>query len=201
MAAFKRKEVYATTGTRIKLRFFGGWHYQKADVESRDLADTGYKKGVPMGSDLYQQQSSGSPSFLIQAVKDPAGANLDRIQIVKGWINNAGKAHEKVFNVAASEGRHINADGSLEPLGNTVDIETVTYQNTIGSAEIVTVWQDPEFNAKQRAFYYVRVLEIPTPRYSTIDAVALNQKPNRDFDLTIQERAYSSPIWYTPVVK
>lgn len=149
-----------------------------------------------MGGDLSAAPKAKAPSFLIQAVKDPKGANLDRVQVVKGWLDADGKAQEKVYNVAAS--RKIGKDGSLAAVGNSVDLATATYSNDIGSAELTTVWSDPDFNADQRAFYYVRVLEIPTPRHTLFDAIALNREHPESQASTIQERAYSSPIWYTP---
>jgi Protein of unknown function (DUF3604) len=198
-AAFKRKETYGTSGPRIKLRFFGGFNFSPADADSKELAKTGYSKGVPMGSDLSNAPKGKAPSFLIHAVKDPKNANLDRIQIVKGWVGNDGKAKEKVYDVAWSSGRKPGADGKLTPVGNTVDLKTGLYNNTIGEAQLAKVWTDLDFDASQRSFYYVRVLQIPTPRNSTYDAIALGIDPKETGKpLTIQERAYSSPIWYTP---
>ncbi len=192
--AFKRKEVYASTGPRIRLRFFGGFEFKAADAQSADLAAAGYRKGVPMGSDL-KADGNKAPSFLVAAGKDPNGANLDRLQIVKGWLGKDGEAREKVYDVALSDGR---SDGS-RPVGNTVDLQTGQYANTIGDAELATVWIDPDFDASQHAFYYLRVLEIPTPRYSLLDAIALGiDWRDTKRPATIQERAYSSPIWYTP---
>ncbi len=196
--AFKRKEVYATTGPRIQVRFFGGWNFRGRDASARNLAKVGYRKGVPMGSDLAQGPKGKAPSFLIQAVRDPKGANLDRLQIVKGWVNSEGHAQERVYNVAASDNRQIDPDGNLPPVGNTVDLTTATYDNSIGDAELLVVWKDPDFDPSQRAFYYVRVLQIPTPRHSLYDAVAMRQPLPEAFKATIQERAYTSPIWYTP---
>lgn len=195
-AAFKRKEVYATTGTRIGLRFFGGWDFKKRDTANKNLAAVGYKKGISMGGDLSAAPKKKSPSFLIHAVKDPSGANLDRVQVIKGYLDNNGKAQEHVYNVAAS--RSIEKDGSVSAVENSVDIKTGQYSNTEGSAELTTVWTDPNFNAAQRAFYYVRVLEIPTPRHTLYDAIALQKEHPKTQATSIQERAYSSPIWYTP---
>ncbi len=193
--AFQRKEVYATSGPRIALRVFGGWDYNNKDAESNDFAQTGYSKGVPMGGDLTSAPEGKAPAFLIHAAKDPKGANLDRIQVVKGWLDKDGSTHEKVFDVALSDGRK---DGKT-PVGNTVDLKTGKYTNTIGDPEFAAVWSDPEFDPAARAFYYVRVLQIPTPRNSLYDAIALGMDPNdTGYASTIQERAYSSPIWYTP---
>ncbi len=195
-AAFKRREVYATTGPRINVRFFGGFEFTDADLTANDLAAAGYSKGVPMGGDL--SGAGAAPSFLIQAVKDPKGANLDRVQVVKGWLGPDGKAQEKVYDVAWSGGRERNAAGRLDPVGVTVDIPSASYRNSIGAAELATVWRDPDFDASRKAFYYLRVLEIPTPRNSTYDAAALGIAPPEGHAATIQERAYTSPIWYSP---
>ncbi len=198
-AAFKRKEVYGTTGPRISLRVFGGFNFRSRDARANDLADVGYRKGVPMGSDLTAAPRNRAVSLLIHAAKDETGANLDRVQVIKGWIDADGQTHEKVYDVAWSDDREIGADGKLPPVGNTVDISTSHYTNTIGAAQLATVWEDPDFDPAQNAFYYVRALEIPTPRHSLYDALAL-QIPVEDTGhvATIQERAYSSPIWYTP---
>jgi hypothetical protein len=198
-AAFQRREVYATSGTRIMLRMFGGFGFDAADADAADIAATGYARGVPMGADLAAAPSGRAPAFLIQAVKDPMGANLDRVQVIKGWLDSAGEQHEQVFDVAWSGDRAPGADGRLPPVGNTVDETTALYTNDIGAAQLVTVWEDPEFDPAQRAFYYVRVLEIPTPRHSLYDAVALGVGAEATgMPATIQERAWSSPIWYTP---
>lgn len=196
--AFKRREVYATTGPRISLRFFGGYDFSRRDAKPERLAKAGYDKGVTMGSDLLPHKKDKAPVFLIQAVKDPNEANLDRIQVVKGWVDADGKSHEKVFNVAASDKRKIK-DNQLEPVGNTVDLATGRYTNSIGATDLSVRWSDPEFNPAQAAFYYVRVLQIPTPRYSLLDAIALGiDVKETGHPSTIQERAYSSPIWFTP---
>ncbi|TNE35907.1 MAG: DUF3604 domain-containing protein [Alphaproteobacteria bacterium] len=202
--AFKRKEVYATTGPRMMVRFFGGWNFKDRDARASDLGKRGYGKGVPMGGDLTRPSEGGlfgsasAPSFLIQAVKDPKGGNLDRLQIVKGWVDADGVSHEKVYNVIGADNRKPDAEGNLTPVGNTVDIKTAHYTNTIGDEELSAVWQDPDFDPDQRAFYYARVLQIPTPRHSLYDAVALNIELREGVAATIQERAYTSPIWYTP---
>ena len=199
-AAFKRKEVYATTGPRIRLRFFGGWEYQEEDAKSEDLASRGYAKGVPMGGDLSKAPEGKMPTFLISALKDPLEANLDRVQIVKGWVDGAGNAQEQVYDVAWSDERKPGADGKLPPVGNTVSLESGLYTNTIGATALSSVWADPDFDPSVRAVYYVRVLQIPTPRHTLLDTIALQQPPEaaEGHASTIQERAYSSPIWYTP---
>jgi hypothetical protein len=199
MAAFKRKEVYATTGPRIALRVFGGFSFVASDANARDLAAVGYRKGIPMGGDLSNAPRGRAPSFLIHAVKDPISGNLDRVQVVKGWLDSAGQTHERIFDVVSSGNRKPDASGKLPVVGNTVDLQVPSYTNTIGAAQLATVWTDPDFNPSQRAFYYVRVLEIPTPRHSAFDAVALGIDVSATKHVaTIQERAYSSPIWYTP---
>ncbi len=197
--AMQRKEVYATTGPRIELRFFGSFEFRNRDANARDIASVGYSKGVPMGGDLTAAPNSRAPSFLIRAVRDPVGANLDRIQVVKGWLNDEGLPEEHVYNVAMSDGRTADADGKVAPVGNTVDISTGNYSNSIGDPELAVVWSDPDFDAEKRAFYYVRVLQIPTPRHTLYDAIALGiPVEETGHPATIQERAYSSPIWYTP---
>jgi hypothetical protein len=195
--AMQRKETFATTGTMMKVRFFGGFDYAADDVNSPDFVKLAYDKGVPMGGDL-KPGSGKAPTFLVMATKDPKSANLDRIQIVKGWIDAAGKQHEKIFDVAWSGDRKINAKGKLPAVGNSVDVKTATYTNDIGAAQLATGWTDPEFKPAQRAFYYARVLEIPTPRWNTYDAVRSNMAPLTKVPATIQERAWSSPIWYAP---
>ena len=195
--AMKRREVYGTTGPRIQLRFFGGWNYQESDINAADYVNIGYQKGVPMGSDLLKSGEQKAPSFMIAVSKDTEGANLDRVQIIKGWTKE-GKTYEKVYDVAWSDNRQIGANGKLPAVGNTVEVATATYENSIGAAELTTVWTDPDFDSELRSFYYVRVLEIPTPRWSTYDAVKYNLGLPPEIPRTQQERAYSSPIWYTP---
>jgi hypothetical protein len=198
-AAFKRREVYATTGTRIQLRFFGGFAFRADDAQAADLAAVGYRKGVPMGGDLAAAPRGRSPSFLVHAAMDPQSGNLDRIQIVKGWVDGAGETREKVYDVAWSGGRKPAADGKLPAVGNTVDVVSAAFTNTIGAPQLAAVWQDPEFDAAQEAFYCARVLEIPTPRHSLYDAVALGVDVSATGQpATTQERACSSPIWCTP---
>ncbi|NNC99895.1 MAG: DUF3604 domain-containing protein [Gammaproteobacteria bacterium] len=198
-AAFKRKEVYATTGPRIAIRVFAGWDFSESAVNAKDIAEIGYARGVPMGGDLTQASTAGAtPQLLIRAVKDPRGANLDRLQVVKGWIAADGQAREKIFNVAWSGERELDTYGNLTAVGNTVDESTAHYRNSIGSPEFSVLWTDPEFDPGRRAFYYVRVLQIPTPRHSLYDAVALQAELPEEGPAAIQERAYTSPIWYTP---
>lgn len=196
--AMQRKEVYATTGPRMIVRFFGGWDFTANDANTRNPAVVGYGKGIPMGGDLTPTQKGKPPTFLVAALKDPIGANLDRIQIIKGWLDAGGQTHEKVYDVAWSGDRKPDAKGKLPPVGDTVDIPNATYTNTIGATELIKVWKDPEFDASQRAFYYVRVLEIPTPRWTAYDAKYFGIKMPPEVPMKLQERAYTSPIWYTP---
>jgi hypothetical protein len=196
--AMKRRETYATTGTRMGVRFFGGWDFTPQDAHLRSPAEVGYTKGVPMGGDLRAAPSGKAPTFLVAALKDSNGANLDRIQIVKGWMNAKGELQEKVYDVSWGGDRKPGRDGKLPPVGNTVDVANATWTNTIGAPELITVWKDPAFNPAERAFYYARVLEIPTPRWTAYDAKRFGNKPVAGTRMTIQERAYTSPIWYTP---
>ncbi|MEQ9142982.1 MAG: DUF3604 domain-containing protein [Parvibaculaceae bacterium] len=197
--AFTRKEVYATTGSRIALRVFGGWSFDEADAAAPDLADIGYAGGVPMGGDLTAAPTAdASIRLLIRATRDPQGANLDRVQVIKGWLDEEGATHEQVFDVAWSGERTADANGTLPAVGNTVDLSTGAFSNDIGAPELSTVWTDPDFDPSQKAFYYVRVLQIPTVRHSQLDGMALGIGTPYEGPATIQERAYSSPIWYKP---
>lgn len=198
------KETYGTTGTLIRLRFFGGWDYSKSLVKDKAFVKKAYAGGVPMGRDLQSKPPGAkAPSFAVWALKDPESGNLDRIQIVKGWSSpRNGQPREKIYDIAWSDGREPDAKtGKLPPVGNTVDIKKATYSNNIGDSQLAAVWTDPDFNAKLKAVYYVRVLEIPTPRWSTYDAKKLGVDPPKGVPASIQERAYSSPIWYTPAAK
>jgi hypothetical protein len=198
--AMERRETYATTGPRMIVRFFGGWDFKPEDATSRLPAETGYTKGVPMGGDLSAAPAGKSPTFLVAALKDPIGANLDRIQIVKGWLDAEGKVQEKVYDVVWGDAdqRQPGADGRLPLVGDTVDVANATWTNSIGDPELITVWQDPDFDPTLRAFYYARVLEIPTPRWTAYDAKRYGLQPAAEVRMTGQERAYTSPIWYTP---
>jgi hypothetical protein len=196
--AMMRKEVYATTGSRMIVRFFGGWDFAEADAHTRSPAAAGYAKGVPMGGDLRAAPEGKSPTFLVAALKDPIGGNLDRIQVVKGWVDAKGERQENVYEVAWSGGRKPDDKGKLPPVGNTVDVENATWTNTIGSPELIAVWKDPAFDAKLRAVYYVRVIEIPTPRWTAYDAKRFGVKVSKEVPMTTTERAYTSPIWYSP---
>ena len=198
-SAMKRKEVYATTGPRMTVRFFGGWEYDRDDALKPDLARIGYAKGVPMGGDLTNAPKGKSPSFLIRAIKDPDGANLDRVQVIKGWRDNKGELHEKIYDVVLSDHRKVSWNGKVKSVGSTVNVKEATYLNSIGDSELATVWRDPNFHPDQLAFYYVRVLEIPTPRWTAYDAKFFNlDNIPEAVPIVTQERAYTSPIWYTP---
>jgi len=199
--AMERRETYGTTGPRMIVRFFGGWDFEPKDAHNRLPAAIGYAKGVPMGGDLLEAPAGKAPTFLVAALKDSIGANLDRIQIIKGWLNAKGEVHEKIYDVVWGDADKRKPDaktGKLPPVGSTVDVANATWTNTIGDPELITVWKDPEFDPKQRAFYYARVLEIPTPRWTAYDAKRFGVKPLPGTTMTLQERAYTSPIWYTP---
>ncbi len=196
--AMERKETYATTGPRMTVRFFGGWDFVAADAANRLPADVGYAKGVPMGGDLRAAPAGKSPTFLVGAMKDPLSGNLDRIQIVKGWVDAKGARQEKIYDVAWSDNRKPGADGKLPAVGNTVDVANATWTNTIGASELITAWKDPDFDPKLRAVYYARVIEIPTPRWTTYDAKYFGIEIPEGVPTSTQERAYTSPIWYTP---
>ncbi len=196
--AMARKETYGTTGSRMGVRFFGGWDFNDNDLASRAPAFAGYQKGVPMGGDLRPRTGDGAPKFMVYAIRDPIGGNLDRIQVIKGWLDDKGDTHEKVYDVAWSGDRQRGEDGKLPAVGNTVVASTASYTNNIGASELGTVWTDPDFDADQKAFYYARVIEIPTPRWSTIEAFRFGIEIPEGAPVSTQERAYTSPIWYTP---
>jgi hypothetical protein len=198
--AMERRETYATTGPRLLVRFFGGWDFEPHDANTRSPAVVGYTRGVPMGGDLRNAPPGNAPTFLVAALKDPIGANLDRIQIIKGWLDKDGKPQERIYDVVVSGDRKIDTDGRCKtPVGNTVDVANATWTNTIGAGELITVWRDPNFDPSLRAFYYARVIEIPTPRWTAYDAKYYGLKNvDAKMPMTTQERAYTSPIWYTP---
>jgi hypothetical protein len=194
--AMQRKETYATTGSRLSVRFFGGFDFKSEDAHSRMPAEIGYSKGVPMGGKLSAAPAGKSATFLVAALRDPIGANLDRIQIVKGWMDAKGELHEKVYDVAWSGDREADASGKVPMVGSTVDVQNATWTNTIGAAELLAVWEDPDFDASEAAFYYARVIEIPTPRWTAYDAKYYGTEPLPGTRMTLTERAYTSPIWY-----
>jgi hypothetical protein len=196
--AMERRETYATTGPRMLVRFFGGFDFEADDANNRLPANIGYTKGVPMGGDLHDAPKGKAPTFLVAALKDPLGANLDRIQVIKGWLDSQGELQERVYDVVWSGDRKPDAKGKLPAVGNTVDVENATWTNTIGGTELITVWKDPAFKPDQRAFYYARVIEIPTPRWTAYDAKRYGVKPLPGTTMITTERAYTSPIWYTP---
>ena len=197
-AAFKRKETYATSGPRLRVQLFAGWDFPDNAESSEDFARIGYDYGVPMGGDLTANASASAPEFLVRAVKDPMDANLDRLQIVKGWVDAAGQQYEKVYNIDWSGDRELDAEGNLPAVGNTVDLKSARYTNSIGQAEFAVKWSDPDFDPAQSAFYYARVLQIPTPRNGLYDSLALGLDNPPRGPKTLQERAYTSPVWYTP---
>ncbi len=192
----KARETFATSGPRIKVRLFGQLGKSEAPADARTLVERGYAQGVPMGGTLHA--NGNAPTFTVFAMKDPNGANLDRIQIIKGWVDADGQPQDLVYDVAWSGKRSPGKDGKLPPVGNSVDLTKATYSNNIGNTELMASWSDPDFDEKQYALYYVRVLQIPTPRWSTYDAVRNGLPLLKDTPATVQERAWSSPIWYTP---
>jgi hypothetical protein len=197
--AMERRETYATTGSRMVVRFFGGWDFAPKDALDRLPARIGYGKGVPMGADLEKAPAGKAPTFLVAALKDPIGANLDRIQVVKGWVDAKGEVQEKVYDVAWSGDRKADPKtGKVPGVGSSVDVENATWTNSIGAPELIAVWKDPSFDPALRAFYYARVIEIPTPRWTAYDVKRFGNKPLPGTRMTITERAYTSPIWYTP---
>jgi len=197
--AMARKEVYATTGTRIRVRVFAGWDFGTEEVARPDFAMQGYKRGVPMGGDLANAPAGKSPTIMVRALRDPDGANLDRVQVIKGWLDSNGEMHERVHDIAVSDGRAIGSDGrARESVGSTLDIADASYTNTIGDALLMAHWVDPDFDPGQRAFYYVRVIEIPTPRWTAYDAKYFGITMPEEVRMTVTDRAYTSPIWYTP---
>jgi Protein of unknown function (DUF3604) len=196
--AMERRETYATTGTRMIVRFFGGWAFDARDAQTRNPAVMGYRKGVPMGGELGAAPRGKSPTFLVAALKDPIGANLDRIQIIKGWLDSEGQLHEKVYDVVWSDDRQPRGDDTLPPVENTVNVENATWANTIGAPELITVWKDPNFDPSASAFYYARVIEIPTRRWTAYDAEYYGLEMPNEVPMMLQERAYTAPIWYSP---
>lgn len=197
--AMSRKEVFATTGTRMRVRVFAGFDFSEKDLVRTDFARYGYENGVPMGGDLSKAGPGQAPGFLVRVLRDPDGANLDRIQVIKGWLDASGETHEKIYDIAVSDGRKIDANGrAMESVGNTVNVEEASYDNSIGSPFLQAYWSDPDFDPGESALYYIRVLEIPTPRWTTIDAKIFGVERPKDVPASIQERAYTSPIWYNP---
>ena len=197
--ALVRKEIFATTGTRMRVRLFAGWDFKPGDELVADFAGLGYTRGVPMGGRLHAPPKGAAPTFIVRALRDPDWANLDRIQIIKGWIEADGKAKERIYDVAVSDGRKIGADGRARtPVGTTVNVAKATFTNTIGAPMLAAHWRDPDFDPNERAFYYVRVLEIPTPRWTTYDAVRFGVKLPTRVPATVQDRAYTSAVWYSP---
>ena len=198
--AMTRRETYGTSGTRMTVRFFGGYDYTPEDARSRYLADVGYSKGVPMGGAIPEARSSSAacrPSWSPHS-RTRRALTLDRIQVIKGWLDASGKAQEKIYDVVWAGDRKPGKDGKLPPVGDTVDVARATYANTIGTAELTTVWKDPDFKPGQRAFYYARVIEIPTPRWTAYDQARFGVQMSADVPMKQQERAWTSPIWYSP---
>ena len=193
--AFRRKETFATTGPRIRVRLFAGFDFDAGMLTDKDMVAIAYASGVPMGGDLLARDGA-TPKFLVWVMRDPQSAALQRVQIIKGWRGREGGLHEKIYNVALSDGRTVDDTGKAKPVGNTVDVAKVSYTNSIGDPELVAVWTDPDFDKDELAFYYLRVLEIPTPRWTDFDSLGVD--PTAGFPMTIVERAYSSPIWYSP---
>ena len=196
--AMLRRETYATTGPRMLVRVFGGWDFDEDDIHRPDFAEHGYANGVPMGGDLSNGPDGKAPNFVVRAVRDPDGANLDRVQMVKGWMDASGQTYEKVYDIAWSDDRVQGEDGKVPPVGDTVDVANASFKNTIGEALLFSHWTDPDFDSSQQAFYYVRVIEIPTPRWTAFDAKIFGVDMSEDTVMKLQERAYTSPIWYTP---
>jgi hypothetical protein len=193
------QNAYATTGSRITVRLFAGWDFKQDDIERHDFVEIGYKIGVSMGGDLSNAPTGKAPTFMVHALRDPQNANLDRIQIIKGWLDANGETHERIYDVAVSDGRKIESDGRCRTsVGNTVNIPDASYTNTIGDPLLSAYWIDPDFDPKQKAFYYVRVIEIPKPRWTAYDAKFFNIEMPEEVRMTVQDRAYTSPVWYTP---
>jgi hypothetical protein len=197
--AMRRKEVYGSTGPRITVRLLAGWDFRADEIEAQDFSAQGYLRGVPMGGDLKSAPAGKAPTFMVRALRDPDGGSLDRVQIIKGWLDGKGEVHERIDDVAVSAGRTIGADGRCRtPVGNTVDVPNATYKNTIGDPLLTAYWKDPEFDATRRAFYYVRVIQIPTPRWTACDQKRFGIKMADKVPTTVSDRAYTSPVWYTP---
>jgi hypothetical protein len=194
----ERRETYATSGPRISVRVFGGWGFVADDVHRSDFAEHGYANGVPMGGDLSGAPADKAPSFVVRALRDPNGANLDRIQMVKGWMDASGTTHEKVYDIALSDDRVAGPDGKARQVGDTVNVAEASFKNTIGDALMFAHWTDLDFDPSDHAFYYVRVIEIPTPRWTAYDAKIFDVEMSDVVPMKLQERAYTSPIWYTP---
>jgi hypothetical protein len=196
--ALQRKEVYATTGSRITVRVFAGWDFEADEVERQDFARQGYARGVPMGGDLKKARKGKAPTLMIRALRDPDNANLDRVQVIKGWVDKKGKTHERIYDVACSDDRKVVKRRCNKPVGSTVNVANASYTNTIGDPLLTAYWKDPDFDSKQSAFYYVRVIEIPKPRWTAYDAKFFKVKMPKEVPMTVQDRAYTSPVWYTP---